>query len=86
VSLYQVQKLMFGLNNEPDLREHFAREPAAVLDRYGLQGEERAALETADVATLYRMGVHPLLLAPYAGRCGLAWPQYLATLAAVEAD
>jgi hypothetical protein len=26
------------------------------------------------------MGVHPLLLAPFAGRSGLKWPDYLAAL------
>lgn len=84
MSLYQVQKVLFGLNNEPALRERWSGDRASVLCDYPLSAQERAALESADVAALYTMGVHPLLLAPFAGRCGLAWPDYLATLAAAE--
>ena len=84
MSLYQVQKVLFGLNNEPALRERWTRDRAAVLADYALATDERLALASADVAALYTMGVHPLLLAPFAGRCGLAWPDYLATLAAAE--
>jgi hypothetical protein len=84
MGLYHVQKVLFGLNNEASLRERWASDPKAVLADADLEAVERAALESGDVAALYAMGVHPLLLAPFAGRCGLAWPDYLATLAAVE--
>lgn len=84
MSLYHVQKLLFGLNNDAALRDRWATDRAALLADAALEASERAALESGDVAALYAMGVHPLLLAPFAGRCGLAWPDYLATLAAVE--
>ena len=32
------------------------------------------------MGSLYMMGAHPLLLAPFAGRSGLKWPDYLAAL------
>ena len=80
VSLYSVQKVLFQLNNDGAARERFAVDPDAVLAEHTLTGEERRALGEADVGTLHLMGVHPLLLAPFAGRSGLKWPDYLAAL------
>ncbi len=34
----------------------------SVLDGFDLTAEERAALESKDLVTLYRLGAHPLLL------------------------
>ena len=81
MSLYSVQKLLFRLNNDAAERKRFATDRDAVLAGYALTGEERRALAEADVGRLHLMGVHPLLLAPFAGRCGLKWPDYLAALA-----
>jgi hypothetical protein len=87
MSLYGVQKLLFRLNNEPALRQRFAVERDAVLAEYALTEEERRAIAQADVGRLHLMGAHPLLLAPFAGRAGLKWPDYLAALRrAREAD
>ena len=80
MSLYSVQKLLFRLNNDTAERGRFAADRDAVLAEYSLTGGERRALAEADVGTLHLMGVHPLLLAPFAGRSGLKWPDYLAAL------
>ena len=80
VSLYTVQKVLFQLNNDGAARKRFAVDPDAVLAEYSLTQEERRALAEADVGRLHLMGVHPLLLAPFAGRSGLKWPDYLAAL------
>ena len=80
VSLYAVQKLLFQLNNDAGVRKRFAAERNAVLAEYAFTEEERRALAGADVGRLHLMGVHPLLLAPFAGRSGLKWPDYLAAL------
>ena len=80
MSLYAVQKLLFHLNNDPDVRLRFEEERDVVLAGYALTDEERRALAQADVGRLHLMGVHPLLLAPFAGRSGLKWPDYLAAL------
>jgi hypothetical protein len=80
VSLYSVQKLLFRLNNDAAERKRFATDRDAVLAGYQLTREERRALADADVGRLHLMGVHPLLLAPFAGRSGLKWPDYLAAL------
>ena len=80
MSLYSAQKLLYRLNNDPAVRQRFEQERDAVLAEYALTDEERHALEQADVGRLHLMGVHPLLLAPFAGRSGLKWPDYLAAL------
>jgi Aromatic-ring-opening dioxygenase LigAB, LigA subunit len=80
VSLYTVQKLLFQLNNDAAARKRFAQERDALLAEFALTDEERRALAEADVGQLHLMGVHPLLLAPFAGRSGLEWPDYLAAL------
>ena len=81
MSLYRVQKLLFHLNNDAAARQRFATERDALLAEYALTDEERRALAEANVGRLHLMGVHPLLLAPFAGRSGLTWPDYLAALA-----
>jgi hypothetical protein len=80
VSLYTVQKLLFHLNNDTAARQRFAQERDVLLAEYVLTDEERRALAEADVGRLHLMGVHPLLLAPFAGHSGLKWPDYLAAL------
>ena len=80
MSLYTVQKVLFRLNNDPAERRRFEQERDALLAEYALTDEERRSLAEADVGRLHLMGVHPLLLAPFAGRSGLKWPDYLAAL------
>ena len=84
MSLYSVQKLLFQLNNDARVSARFDADRAAVLEECALSDVERDAVVTGDVGTLYMMGVAPLLLAPFGGRCGLAWPQYLAALKAAR--
>ena len=81
MSLYSTQKLLYRLNNDPATRKRFMAERDALLAEYVLTEEERRALAESDVGRLHLMGVHPLLLAPFAGRSGLKWPDYLAALA-----
>ena len=80
MSLYSVQKLLFRLNKDASVRARFRTDRDALLAEYTLTGEERRAIAEADVGRLHLMGVHPLLLAPFAGRSGLKWPDYLAAL------
>ena len=80
MSLYYVQKLLYRLNKDAATRQRFVQERDAVLAEYALTDEERRAIAEADVGRLHLMGVHPLLLAPFAGRSGLKWPDYLAAL------
>jgi hypothetical protein len=80
VSLYQVQKLLFDVNRDRQVRTRFLEERAALVAEYGLTEEECRAVLPPDFHALYAMGVHSLLLAPLAATLGVSFPDYLATL------
>ena len=52
---------MQDLKWDPALRAEFAKNEAAVLDRYPLEPAERQAIEKRDFRALYDMGMHPYL-------------------------
>jgi hypothetical protein len=85
MSLYCVQKLFYHLNVDQRVRERFLDDPDAVLAEYRLSPEEIRAITAVDVTTLYRMGVHPLLLRPFANLKGISMSEYLKALSGVEA-
>lgn len=80
MSLYSVQKLLYRLNKDAAARQRFQVDRDALFTEFELTEEERRAFTDGDVGKLYVMGAHPLLLAPFAGRSGLKWPDYLAAL------
>jgi predicted nuclease with RNAse H fold len=80
VSLYQVQKLLFDVNRDERARARFLAEREHLVGDYELSVDERRAILEADFHTLYRMGVHSLLLGPLAATLGLSFPDYLALL------
>lgn len=84
MSLYQVQKVMFLLKKDEQLAQAIKQTPSAALAPFPLSDEERAALGAGDLAALYRMGVHPLLLAPYSRVMGISRPDYCERLAPVR--
>ncbi|MGH7357829.1 MAG: aromatic ring-opening dioxygenase subunit LigA [Candidatus Rokuibacteriota bacterium] len=84
MSLYQVQKLLFHVNRDPQVRARFLAEREALVREYGLTEDERRALVEPDFHVLYQMGVHSLLLGPLAATLGLSFPDYLAILRGVK--
>jgi len=58
--------LVQDLKWDADLRNEFAENQSAVLDRYPLTAEERKAIEEKDFYTLYELGFHPYLGAQFA--------------------
>jgi hypothetical protein len=71
MSLYQVQKLLYGLNRDPRLQERYRSDRRALLDEYRLDDEERQAFKGGDVGLLYVLGAHPSLLVHFGGLVGL---------------
>jgi Aromatic-ring-opening dioxygenase LigAB, LigA subunit len=65
MSLYQLQKLIYHVNRDPERRERYRRDAAEFIKGYDLSEDEAAALVTIDVRALYQMGVHSLLLRPF---------------------
>lgn len=77
MSLYQVQKILYRLNREPDLQPLFKVDPQAVLTGIDLTQEEHDALAGRDIGLLYVLGVNGQILMHFAAFCGVAWPDYL---------
>jgi len=77
MSLYQVQKLLYQIHNQLDLRAQFSAAPAPVMADFKLTEIEKRALLEKDMGTLYRMGVNPWLLLQYANITGVKTPDYL---------
>ena len=59
---YYVQKFLFNLYNDLELRKSYKSDPKEVLKGYDLTEPEIKALLDLDVGTLYRMGSHTFLL------------------------
>lgn len=77
MSLYQVQKLLFNIHNNLNLRAQFLADASSVLADYKLADDENQALLAKDMGALYRMGVNPWLLLQYANITGVDTQDYL---------
>jgi len=77
MSLYYVQKLLYQLNRDPEVRGRFEADKDAVLASYTLTNEERVALATGDIGLLYVMGVNGQILMHYAALLGMPWDDYI---------
>jgi len=84
MSIYAVQKAMFVLKKDPAFAQAVREEPDTALASFDLSSCERQAFVSGDLSTLYRMGVHPLLLAPYSRAMGIPRPAYQASLAPLK--
>jgi septal ring factor EnvC (AmiA/AmiB activator) len=77
MSLYQVQKLIYQIHNQLDLRAQFIADPGAVIADYKLTEAEKRALLDKVMGALFRMGVNPWLLLQYANITSVSTPDYL---------
>ncbi|HXG52359.1 MAG TPA: aromatic ring-opening dioxygenase subunit LigA [candidate division Zixibacteria bacterium] len=84
MSLYQLQKLMYHVNRDPQARERYRSDPAGFTSRYELTAEEREALLRLDVRKLYTLGVHSLLLRPFTLLHRVSNEDYARALAGLE--
>jgi hypothetical protein len=80
MSLYAAEKFIFLLKKDAALQEQFRADPAAALAAFELSPKEADALKGGDLPALYAMGLHPLLLAPYARFMKIHRPEYVAKL------
>ena len=80
MSLYYVQKLLYQLNRDPNVRRRFENDRAALLAEYELTEEERAAIADGDVGLLYVMGVNGQILMHYSALLGQQWDEYIAAM------
>lgn len=84
MSLYQLQKLMFEVNRNPERREEYRKDAAAFAERYDLTPEEKEAVSRLDIRVLYQRGVHSLLLRPFTLLHGISNEDYAKALAGLE--
>ena len=84
MSLYQLQKLIFDVNRNPNRRDAYRADKAGFLARYDLTPEEQAAIAALDVRKLYSYGVHPLLLRPFTLLHRVSNEDYAKALAGLE--
>ncbi|NDL60347.1 hypothetical protein F7O44_25045 [Phytoactinopolyspora sp. XMNu-373] len=80
IAVYDLQKLLWDVRKDLDLANRFRSEPDAVLDEYGIDGEERAAMKALDFKTLYERGANPYLLYFCALQIGVDRAEYYAKL------
>lgn len=81
---YALQKAVYELLNPRGRPGAPALDPGVLRARYGIGEPEIRALLEGDVAALYRLGVHPVLLNSFA-RARVPRDRYRAALAALEA-
>lgn len=62
MSIYHVNKILYLTDNDAAFRKRMQEEPETVLNEFSLSKEERDALTSGAVGTLYQMGVHTFLL------------------------
>jgi hypothetical protein len=84
MSLYQLQKLIYEVNRNPEQRETYRADQNGFIARYQLTSEEREAITELDVRKLYRLGVHPLLLRPFTLLHRVSNEDYAKALAGLE--
>jgi hypothetical protein len=77
VSLYSLQKLLYELNRDPQIRKRFDADRESVICDYDLNDEEESAILTEDVGLLYVLGVNGQILMHFAAMCGYEWQAYL---------
>jgi hypothetical protein len=77
MSLYYLQKLLYELNRDPQVRARYDAGRDALLDEYRLTDEERAAIVDGDIGLLYVMGVNGQLLMHFSALIGQAWDEYI---------
>jgi hypothetical protein len=84
MSLYQLQKLIYDVNRNPERRDAYRADKPGFLARYELTPEEQAAIADLDVRKLYSCGVHPLLLRPFTLLHRVSNEEYAKALAGLE--
>ena len=77
MSIYQVQKLIQTVNREQKSREEFLESRESLADKFVLTDTEYQAIVELDINTLYKIGVHPLLLRPFTIIHGVSEHDYL---------
>ncbi len=74
MSLYQLHRCVYDYTRASGVSSGTTAE--FDTDRYDLTEQERRAFETRDVASLYRLGLHPVLLNAFCRAVGFGRDEY----------
>lgn len=77
MSLYYVQKFLYELNRDDQLKAAYALDRHAVLAPFDLSEEEQRALTEPDIGLLYHIGVNGQILMHFGALHHLEWQDYL---------
>lgn len=83
MSLYATQKFLFDINRSDDVKSLYTSGSdvrAALLARYDLDEDERAAIDDGDIGKLYVIGCNGQLLMHFAPLLGMPWADYIAAM------
>jgi hypothetical protein len=80
MSLYSLQKLIRQVISDDAFRAAYLRSADLAVAPYDLTEAERAALLARDYRSLYRIGVHGLLLRPFSIIHGVSEHDYLSAI------
>jgi hypothetical protein len=78
--LYDLELYLFKLKNDPAMQKALTENPEQHLAAQGLDDDAKAALLSRDVQGLWKLGVHPLLMAPLSRFFGMQPADYRAQL------
>lgn len=79
MSLYQLHRAIFDYLRAGEVSSGEA--PGFDVSRYDLNDEERKVFDSKDVAALYQLGLHPVLLNGYCRAIGYGRDEYRIVLA-----
>ena len=77
MSHYQVQKFLYQLNRDDNLKASYRNDLPKLLGDFELTPEESRALEEGDIGLLYVLGVNGQILMHFAAFLGIEWFDYL---------
>lgn len=80
MSLYYVQKLLYQLNRDTNIRKQYDDDIGSLVEQYDLTDEEISAIKEPDIGLLYVLGVNGQLLMHYAAMHGYEWNEYLESM------
>lgn len=80
MSTYALNKMLREINRIPARRESYFQDPAAFAAAFELSDGERTAFLARDIGTLYKLGVHGLILRPFSLLHKMREPEYLTAI------
>lgn len=80
MALYDLEFYLYQLKSDAGMQAALASDPEGHLRSQPIEEEARKAIVNKDLVSLWRMGVHPLLLTPLARLLGISPAAYRAQL------